>query len=172
MRNASVFLVSWLIVLIISCSTVYHVSYDYDRGTDFTKLKTYSWLPLKPEDQTSESNEGRIQAAVNNQLGSKGYKLVTKNPDFSIVAKVGTKNEYWYGSGYYGYRYAHKIEAGTLLLDFVIPREYRLIWRGEAAAVLDESYSSEKLDKLVSEAVEKVLKEFPPFSSQELPYGI
>jgi len=145
---------------------MYHVSYDYDRGTDFAKLKTYSWVPLKPEDQISESHEGRIQIEVNNQLGSKGYKLVSKNPDFSIVAKVGTKDEYWYGSGYYGYRYAHKIEAGTLLLDFVIPREYRLIWRGEAAAVLDYSYSSEKLDKMVSEAVEKILNEFPPPSPQ------
>ena len=171
MRKASVFLVSWLIVFTISCSTVYHVTYDYDRGTDFTKLKTYSWLSLKPEDQISESNEERIQIAVNNQLGSKGYKLVSQNPDFSIVAKVGTKEEYWYGSGYYGYRYARKIEVGTLLLDFVIPREYRLIWRGEAAAVLDYSYSSEKLDKLVSEAVEKILKEFPPPSSQQLPFG-
>ena len=166
MQNASVFLVSWLIVFTSSCSTMYHVSYDYDRGTDFAKLKTYSWVPLKPEDQISESHEGRIQIEVNNQLGSKGYKLVSKNPDFSIVAKVGTKDEYWYGSGYYGYRYAHKIEAGTLLLDFVIPREYRLIWRGEAAAVLDYSYSSEKLDKMLSEAVEKILNEFPPPSPQ------
>jgi hypothetical protein len=121
---------------------------------------------LKPGDQISESHEKRIQIAVNNQLGSKGYKLVSKNPDFSIVAKVGTKDEYLYGSGYYGYRYAHKIAAGTLLLDFVIPREYRLIWRGEAAAVLNYSYSSEKLDKMVSEAVEKILNEFPPPSSQ------
>jgi len=121
---------------------------------------------LKPEDQISESIEELIHNVVNNQLGSKGYKLVSKNPDFSIVAKVGTKDEYWYGSGYYGYRYAHKIEAGTLLLDFVNNREYRLIWRSEAVAVLDFSYSSEKLDKLVSEAVEKIFKEFPPPSSQ------
>jgi hypothetical protein len=128
-------------------------------------------MPLRPEDQISESNEERIQTAVNNQLASKGYNRVSKNPDFSIVAKVGIKDEYWYGSGYYGYRYAHKIEAGTLILDFVIPREYRLIWRGEVAGVLDDSYSSEKLDKLVSEAVEKILKEFPPLSSQELPIG-
>jgi hypothetical protein len=169
LRNASVFLVSWLIVLLISCSTVYHVAYDYDRGTDFTKLKTYGWLPLRPEDQISKLSEKRIQTAVNNQLGSKGYKRVSKNPDFSIVAKVGTKEEYWYGSGYYGYRYAHKIEAGTLLLDFVNQRDNRLIWRGEAAGVLDDSYSSEKLDKLVSTAVEKILKDFPPPYSQELP---
>jgi hypothetical protein len=56
---------------------------------------------LRPEDQISESNEERIQTAVNNQLASKGYKRVGKNPDFSIVAKVGIKDEYWYGSGYY-----------------------------------------------------------------------
>ena len=166
MRNVSAFIVSWLIVTAISCSAVYHVCYDYDRGTDFARLKTYSWLPVKPEDQISKPIEQLIQGAVNNQLGFKGYKLVSKNPDFSIVAKVGTKDEYWYGSGYYGYRYAHKIEADTLLLDFVNPSEYRLIWRGEAVAVLDYSYSSEKLDKLVREAVAKILKEFPPPSDQ------
>ena len=166
LRKVSAFIVSWLIVTAISCSTVYYVSYDYDRGTDFTRLKTYSWLPLKPEDQVSTSVEEAIQNAVNNQLESKGYRLVNKNPDFSIVAKAGTKDEYWYGSGYYGYRYAHKIEAGTLLLDFVKLRESRLIWRGEAVGVLDYNSSSEKLDKLVREAVEQILKEFPPTSAK------
>ena len=153
-------------VAAMGCSAVYHVSYDYDRGTDFARLETYNWLPLKPEDQIRESIEKRIQNVVNNELETKGYKLVKKNPDFSIVAKVATQDEYWYGSGYYGYRYAHKIEAGALLLDFVKTREYRLIWRGEAVAVLDFSYSSDKLDKLIGEAVEKILKEFPPPSSQ------
>lgn len=166
MRNISAFIVSWLIVAAISCSTVYYVSYDYDRGTDFARLKTYSWLPLKAEDQVSTSIEEVIQSAANNQLASKGYKMVSKNPDFSIVAKVGTKGEYWYGSGYYGYRYAHKIEAGTLLLDFINLRESRLIWRGEALGVLDYNASPEKLDRLVREAVEKILKEFPPPSAQ------
>lgn len=117
---------------------------------------------MKPEDQVSKSIVEAIQNAVNNQLESKGYKLVSKNPDFSIVAKVGIKDEYWYGSGYYGYRYAHKIEAGTLLLDFINLRESRLIWRGEALGLLDYNSSSEKINKLVREAVGKILKEFPP----------
>ena len=86
MRKLSVLMVSWLMVTAINWSTVYHVSHEYDRGTDFTRLKTYSWLPLKTEDQISESIEERIRNAVNNQLGLKGYKLVNKNPDFSIVA--------------------------------------------------------------------------------------
>ena len=162
MRNLRVLIVLFIAVVTISCSPVYSVSHDYDRGTDFTKLKTYSWLPLNPVDQISELNLERIQTAVNSQLESKGFKKVSKNPDFSIVVRVGTKEEYWDGSGYYGYRYARRIEAGTLLVDFVKSREHRLIWRGEARAAVGSRYSPEKLDKLVDEAVARILKEFPP----------
>ncbi len=166
MRNLRVLIVLFIAVLTIRCSPVYSVSHDYDRGTDFTKLMTYSWLPLNLEDQISELNLKRIQTAVNSQLESKGFGQVSKNPDFSIVVKFGTKEEYWDGSGYYGYRYAHRIEAGTLLLDFVKPREHRLIWRGEARAVVGSKYSPERLDKLVDEAVARILKEFPPSPSE------
>ncbi len=166
MRSLTVLMVLVLMVLSISCSPVYTVSHDYDRGTDFTKLKTYNWFPLKPEDQISELKLKRIQTGVNAQLIARGFKIVSNNPDFSIVAKVGTRDEYWYGSGYYGYRYAHRIEAGTLLLDFVKPREHRLIWRGEARAAVGSNYSPENLDQLLDESLERILKEFPPSPSQ------
>ena len=56
MRYLRVLIVLFIAVLTISCSPVYSVSHDYDRGTDFTRLKTYTWVPLNPEDQISELN--------------------------------------------------------------------------------------------------------------------
>ena len=162
MRDLRLMFALCLMFLASECSPVYHLSHDYDRGTDFAKLKTFNWLALKPEHRIDDLNLKRIQNAVNSQLESKGFKLVSDNPDFSIVARVGTGEEYWYGSGYYGYRYAHRLEAGTLLLDFVKTSEHRLIWRGEARAAFGSSYSPEKLDELVKETVEKILREFPP----------
>ena len=175
MKKFSIFVVLFLLVTTISCSSVYKHSYNYDSTVDFTSLKTYSWLPLE-EDVKNELVRQRIQQTVNNELTSKGYKMVSENPDFLILAKVETKQEVWssdaapYGGGYYSRgSYASReveIRAGTLLLEFVDAKSKNPIWWGNAAASLNRSYSSEKLDKLVSEVVQKILKGFPPPSSQ------
>ena len=168
-------IISFLLVTITSCSPVYEHFYDYDRTVDFTSLKTYSWLPLE-EDIKNELVQQRIKHTVNSELESKGYKMVSENPDFLILAKVETKQEVWssdggpYGGGYYSRgSYASRsaeIRAGTLLLEFVDAKSKNPIWRGNASTSLSRSYSPEKLDKLVSEVVQKILKEFPPPSSQ------
>ena len=162
-------------ILIANCSPVYQISYDYDRTADFTSPKTYSWLPLQAKDQTDELLHKRIKHTVNNELESKGYKMVSDNPDFLILAKIGTKKEWWHGGGGHGYggrgyhyggSYSTQIEAGTLLLDFVDAKSKNLIWRGKASAVLDYNLSPEKLDKLVDEVVRKIFEEFPPKPSK------
>ena len=52
--------------------------------------------------------------------------------------------------------------AGTLVLDIVDARTKRLIWRGAAEGTLDRDISLENEEKIISEAVEKLLKDFPP----------
>ena len=175
MKKFSFLVILLQLVTTMSCTPVYRQSYDYDRTFDFTSLKTYSWLPLE-EDVKNELVRQRIQQTVNNDLASKGYKLVSENPDFLILAKVRSKQEAWsgsggpYGDGYYSRgKYASRsveIRAGTLLLDFVDAKSKKLIWRGNAVASLERIYSLEERDKIVDEAVERILKEFPPAPSQ------
>jgi hypothetical protein len=175
MKKFSILVILFLLVTTISCSSVYKHSYDYDRTVDFASLKTYSWLPLE-EDVKNELVRQRIKQTVNSELASKGYKMVSENPDFLILAKVETKQEAWssdggpYGGGYYSRgSYASRsaeIRAGTLLLEFVDAKSKNPIWWGNASTSLSRSYSPEKLDKLVGEVVQKILKEFPPPSSQ------
>ena len=175
MKKFSILVILFLLVTTISCSSVYKHSYDYDRTVDFASLKTYSWLPLE-EDVKNELVRQRIKQTVNSELASKGYKMVSENPDFLILAKVETKQEAWssdggpYGGGYYSRgSYASRsaeIRSGTLLLEFVDAKSKNPIWWGNASTSLSRSYSPEKLDKLVGEVVQKILKEFPPPSSQ------
>jgi len=176
MKKFSILVILFLLVTTISCSSVYKHSYDYDRTVDFTSLKTYSWLPLQAKEINNELVLQRIKHTVNSELASKGYKLVSENPDFLILAKVETKQEAWssdggpYGGGYYSRgSYASRsaeIRTGTLLLEFVDAKSKNPIWRGNASTSLSRSYSPEKLDKLVGEVVQKILKEFPPPSAQ------
>ena len=176
MKKFSILVIIFLLVAITNCSPVYDHFYAYDRTVQFASLKTYNWLPLGAKEIKNELVRQRIKHAVNSELASKGYKMVSENPDFLILARVGVKEETWsaggepFGGRYYSRRnYASRsvqIKAGTLLLDFVDAKSENPIWWGSASASLDRTYSPEKLDQLVGDVVRKILKEFPPPSSQ------
>jgi hypothetical protein len=53
-------------------------------------------------------------------------------------------------------------EEGTLILDLIDPNGMRLIWRGTATTPLDESAGPRQREATVNEAVESILKRFPP----------
>jgi hypothetical protein len=174
MKTLSTLVVLCLFVLTIGCGpTVYDLSFDYDRKMDFAKLETYDWFRTEPKEEDDRLVIERIKNAVNTELAGKGLRRVSSNPDFLIAIKIGAKVEYWSGGGHYyhgsrytggyGYspRYAHRIEAGTLVLDFVDAKSKELVWRGEAKGVLEIS-TPEKMDALVNEVVKKVLANFPP----------
>lgn len=51
---------------------------------------------------------------------------------------------------------------GTLIIDVIDPKTNKLIWRGTAGKHLDESSSQEEREKVMSEVVGKLLKQYPP----------
>jgi len=166
-----------LMALTISCSPIYSVKYDYDTKTDFASLKTYDWLPIPAKKDIDRLNVERIKNAVDAQIAAKGFRKTPDNPDFLIASHVGKKEkvriEDWgYGYGPHG-RYrggyggprgvdVYKFEEGSLILDFVEPKSKKLIWRGSAKAQINTDKTPEKREKLIAEAVQKILEKFPP----------
>jgi hypothetical protein len=49
-------------------------------------------------------------------------------------------------------------------LDFVDAKTKKLLWRGLGKVQVDDAKTPEKRQKLINEAVEKILKKFPPAS--------
>jgi len=169
--------ISFYICFLIGCSSIYDISYDYDRTADFSILKTYNWLPIPETSNMNSLDLIRIKKAVRAELNAKGLKKASHKPGFLIAAHLGTKDRinarpWGYGYGPYG-RYwgghwgfggvsVYQYEEGTLIIDFVEPSSKNLFWRGAAKSEIDKATTPEKRDKMINEAVQKILKNFPP----------
>jgi len=170
-----------LLVAVAGCSTVYDVQFDYNTKTDFANLKTYNWLAVPDKADIDSLDAMRVQKAVNTEMQAKGLRLTSGIPDFLIAEHLGKKDKvsvrdwgYDYGpnAGYWGGYWGpggvstFQYEEGSLILDFVDPQTKQLIWRGSAKAEVDDVRTPEKREALINEAVQKILKNFPPPSSK------
>jgi hypothetical protein len=48
------------------------VRYDFDKDKDFSKYKTYKWVPIKGADQPDDLTAKQVTAAIDTELASKG----------------------------------------------------------------------------------------------------
>jgi len=110
-----------LIVMLVGCSTTYNaVSSDYDKSVDFTKYKTFAWLPDKVDTANTSYNNEIIRNNIRNYFGQcmsdRGYNADTETPDLLMQLVItNTKkvrvvnsypssyyyNRYYFGSHYY-----------------------------------------------------------------------
>jgi hypothetical protein len=178
MRVTKLLAVLSLFGFMVGCTTIYGVDYDYNKQTDFAKLKRFDWMQVPDRAELDSFVVERVQSAVNSGLEAKGLTKTSDTPDFSIVMHVGKKDKvqvtdlgYAYGAygGYWGGFYgpgggvsSYQYEEGTLILDFVDAQSKELIWRGSAKAEIQDLNTPEKREKVIDEAVNNILEKFPP----------
>jgi hypothetical protein len=168
------------LLMAAGCSSV-SVSHDFDSQADFSKLRTFSWIDapettsdsVQKELQTNSLVEGRVKNAVNRELAAKGIRETQENPDFLVAFHTGVEDKtdiqsWGYGYGYWGMRGGGvstiHYQEGTLILDFIDPKSNNLIWRGVGKKVVSQKTSPERSEKEINNAVEKILKKYPPSS--------
>jgi hypothetical protein len=164
------------------------VRYDFDKNKDFSKYKTYKWVPIKGADQPDELTGKKLTAAVDAELATKGLtKTDSDSADlyFGYQTAIGTEKQFtsyntgWgygpgWGGGWYGYGggmsgsttygATSTVYIGQLDLSVYDPVEKQLIWRGNASKTLDPKAKPEKKEKNITKAVKKLLKNYPPTS--------
>ena len=166
-----------LAALIFTGCTTISVNQDYDPAYDFSKLKTYGFIPITEEAGIDQLNATRLGDAIKANLTAKGYTL-SENADFGIAlfftkdTKTNIQSTGAYGYGYgYGYRgyggmggstYVTQYEEGTLVIDFVDMAKQELVWRGVGTGALSESPSVEERTANINNAVTQILDQFPP----------
>jgi len=167
----SIILVAVSVFIFVGCSPI-SVKTDYDHEVNFTQYRTFKWMPF-PENasgrrvQLNSLVDKRIRRAVERELQAKGYEIIeTGRADALLAYHVGVQKKVDVTS--WGYRpwhrrvHVHRYKEGSLILDVVDPRMKQLVWRGWATGIAGElNGSAEK----VNEAVQKVLKKFPPEAS-------
>ena len=80
------------------------VTYQYDRGIDFSRFHTYKWATVENDPQISQITTENIVSLVNAQLSKKGLVLAAewRRADFyvSYQASVTQHRQLnWFGSG-------------------------------------------------------------------------
>jgi hypothetical protein len=171
-------------LLAIACAlagcTQFNVRSRQDPSTDFSRLRTWAWLPLSeaaPADQRTLNRliDARIQRAVESELRAKGYAAADGQADFLLNYRLATQpasdvkgdprrafaDSFWWGipdgEGFYTESY----DEGTLYVAILDAATKRIVWVGAAGARLVPTMSMEKTEKRVDEAVQQIMARFP-----------
>jgi Domain of unknown function (DUF4136) len=161
------------------------VRYNFDKDADFSKFKTYKWVPIKDATKVSDLVDKQIKDALDAELATKGLSKVEgeeANLFIGYQAAVGEEKQFnsystgWgtgpgWGGGWYGHGgmtststtgSTSTIYKGQLDLDMYDSANHNLVWRGVASKTIDPKAKPEKQQKNLAKVAKKLLKNYPP----------
>lgn len=148
MKKILLILNSVIIIMMISCSSTYNlVSSDYDRSVDFTKYKTFAWLPDKADTANTVYNNEIIRNNIRNYLGQcmsdRNYSVDLENPDLLMQLVITNAKKQRmvnsYQSSYPSSYYYRPYYSGSL---YYSPYQYGYYYRGYGHQSFNYSYPS------------------------------
>ena len=177
-----------LALLLSACESM-QVTNDFNPAVDFAQFRTWAWkdpaVQYQPNNPMLKSDltEQRIIQAVGSQLDQRGLRPVASGakPDLLVQTYLIVANRqeqvvtnYGYGrpwggpwGGYWGpaaYNETRNViyQVGTLQIDLTDAKNGRLVWRGSAEKILNNSPTPQERSAAIREAVTKILSNYPP----------
>lgn len=139
-----------------------NVAYDYNVATDFSRIKTYDWHPTSGGTRLNQLTDARIKTAVVSELQAKGIEYSSDDPDFLIIVYGGNSREYT--TKWRGWDDELWYEQGRLKLAFFDTTANQVIWWAETRADVFYNMEPDRKNKVVDDAVIRILAKFPPNS--------
>jgi hypothetical protein len=175
---ASVKILLVAVFVLASVSNAYgqKVKVTFDRSTDFSQFKTYTWdqavmtLAVGPQ----------IMQSVNAAMIAKGFQKVENDADLIITALAATESDLMTTTpravpglnpithGIPMGSQSLPVTKGTLLIDILENKTKDSVWRGTATKTLDHGPTGDRardaknVERPINNAVEKMFKQFPP----------
>ena len=175
-----------VVVLLTTVSLVSaQVKSDYDKDTDFSQYKTYSfqgWEQNSDQILTKFDKE-RILNSFANELTLRGLTKDNSNPDVGITLYVVVDDKtsttayttynggMGYGAGRWGWGMGMGMgssttnyteddyKQGTLVCDFYDQSTKDLVWQGVVTTVVKEK--PKKREKSIPKNINKLMKDYP-----------
>ena len=180
-KSITVFLA---IAALAACSSI-SVTTDWDPGIDFSKFKTFAVLE-NTEESINRLTDQRIRTALVAELTSRGLQKVDspEMADLAIAYLVTTEQRTSFqtvhsgmGAGH-GFHHnnvrfhgslgtsrttQHNYTVGTLIIAAYQMGNKELVWEGSASDIVNTtSRNPEQNQQHINDAVQKILKDFPP----------
>ncbi len=161
------------LLILSAVAAAQNVTFDYDRGANFSDYKTYQWVDSPSGRAPNQLMHQNIQRAVDSQLALKGMQRVENGGDLQIAYQAAVDEEKQFNVWGTGPRLlgngqvtSSTIQVGKLVIDFFDPAKQQLVWQGSAEKTLDIKKDPEKNYQNLQKAVAKMLKNYPPGSGQ------
>ena len=173
-------LIAGLLLICGATVSAQDIKYNYLRGTDFSKYKTYKWVKVSNAQYPNSILDEQIMQAIDSQLALKGLSKTEDNPDLYVIYQVAinqerqwnsysTGGDYWGWGGWGGWGglstttvTSKTINIGTLNCDLYDVSIKKQVWRGEASKTLGSGKDPEKVQKNINKAMAKLFKKYPP----------
>jgi hypothetical protein len=153
--RVTAFIFSMALMVSVVFADDHHV--DFDRHTDFSKLKTFALREGKVDSPRPELNNTilltKIADAIRKELTANGLKETLSNPDVLVDYNVTAED--------FNEQRGGRVTSteGTLVVDMIKRESRALVWRG---VYRDSEKNSAKLAQNLPGDVKKFLSEFPP----------
>jgi len=180
-KNSLIVIAAAVLLLWAVSASAQDVKYNFMAGTDFSKYKTYKWVRIPRLEYPNQILDEQIMQAIDAQLALKGLtRTEAENPDLYVAYQAAVNqsqqwNSYSTGGGWGYGRWggwgggmetttttSSIIKTGTLNLDIYDVAAKNQIWRGEASKTLGSGKDPQKVQKNLSKAMAKLLKNYPP----------
>jgi hypothetical protein len=172
-----------LTLVLFSCTGSINTFGEYSKSVDFSKYKTYAWIPSDNTDLNNQSIErmsGKLITSVSNEeLKKKGMVLDAEKPDAVFRFKVDVKSQinysqsptlsvgvgmgYGYGMpGYYAGAFVpvaggniseKRADEATLIIEMFETSTGYILWSGGARKTIDNNADTEKNMKIALHSV-------------------
>jgi hypothetical protein len=174
-------------VLLLGATTALaqDVRYNFDKNADFSKYKTYKFVPIKDATPVNDLVDKQIKAELESQLSQKGLSKVDgDNADLFIgyQTAIGQEKQFtsydsswgygpgwgrggWYGGGMSSGMTTGQtstIYTGQIAIDMYDSAQHDLVWRGVVSKTIDTKAKPEKQQKNLTKALTKLFKKYPP----------
>ena len=179
-RFSQVVLVVGLLAICCTAASAQDIKFNFLRGTDFAKYKTYKWVKIPNAQYPNSILDDQIMRAIDAQLSLKGLTKTEDNPDLYVTYQVAVNQEkqwnsystggdMWGWGGWGGWggmstttTTSSTINIGTLDCDIYDVSTKKQVWRGEASKTLGSGKDPVKVEKNINKAMAKLFKKYPP----------
>jgi hypothetical protein len=177
---------SLLVLILVGCTipgAAQKVKIGYDKSTDFSKYRTYTWAkPQMPAQRPLLYDY--VVKTIDDELSAKGLRKIENDGDLSLIPAGGMEygsnlpsgtpvlsvyggpppavnSTMWTGANPSLGTSGPMVAQGSLTLEMVDRTQNKAVWNGTVTEKFDPTQKEKSLT-LAGKAVVKLLKGFPP----------
>ena len=137
------------------------VKVDFEKGTDFSKYKTYAWGKAQEGDAAEQPMDANLKAAIEASLAARGWTLTKGAADAVIARELRSVEDERVGSGDFQRTAMIKVPMKALTLTMMDASNKKEIWKAVVGQDVKKD-QTDKIEKALAVEVKKLFAKFPP----------